>query len=54
MANTVAYFDVATIATRGLYYKTLGIRNLRENDIFRSKLMQSSLDKHTRLDKQKH
>ncbi len=47
VANTVAYFDVATIATKWLYYKTLRIRNLRENDNFYSKLMYSGLEEHT-------
>ncbi len=40
------------IATRGLSYKSLRIRNLQENDKFRSKLVYLVLDKHTSLDKQ--
>jgi hypothetical protein len=37
-----------------LYYKTLRIRNLRENDKFCSKLAYSGLDKNPSMDKQKH
>jgi hypothetical protein len=37
-----------------LYHKTLWIRNLREMDRFRSKLVSFGLDKHTRLSKQRH
>ncbi len=35
----------------GLYYKTLRVRNLWENDKFGSKLASFGLDKHTSLDK---
>ncbi len=35
---------------RGLFYKTLQIRNLQENYKFRSELVSSGLDKHINLD----
>ncbi len=38
----------------GLYYKTLQIRNLRENDEFYSRLASSGLVKYSNLDKQTH
>ncbi len=41
------------IATKGLYYKTLRIRNLQEIDKFRSYLVSFGMDKHTSLDKHK-
>jgi len=48
--NQVAHFIIhLKTQTRGLYCKTLQIRNLRENDIFRSKLVSSGLDKQTNI-----
>jgi len=37
-----------------MYYKTLRIRNLRDLDRFRSKLVSSDLDKYTSLNEQTH
>jgi hypothetical protein len=38
----------------GLYYKTLRIRNLQENDKVHSKLLYSGSDKHSSMGKQTH
>jgi hypothetical protein len=38
----------------GLYYKTLRIRSIWENDKFLNKLGSSGVDKHTNLNKQTH
>ncbi len=44
-----AHKNCYNIGPRGLYYKTLRIRNLWEMDRFYSKLLSSSLDKHISL-----
>ncbi len=42
------------INPRDLFYKNLRIRELKEMKQFRSKLVSSSLEKHTSLNKQAH
>jgi hypothetical protein len=44
-------FILLSLKIWGLYYKTLQIRNLRQRDRFRSKLVTFGWDKYTNLNK---
>jgi len=48
MTRQVAILKVRNLS-RGLYYKTLGIRNLLEIDRFHCKLVTFSWDKYTQV-----